>query len=282
MMSIVDTHTHVADGQDSNFPLVSSHLTHDWWNSGGTCEELVAQLDANNVDRFVIVQAIAAYGFDCSYAAASAATHPDRAAFVAAIDMNAPDPVVDLAALATLCAAPPSGARLAGIRLFGVDGTRPIWLTDGRAASVWEYAADHNLVVVPTVFASEFDHLGALATEHPTVAVAVDHCGFIDMVEGDGEAMLFALADIPSINLKVTSYVLEAAERNDGDPAAFTERLAGAFGADRLCWGSDHPQDQRHDYAGKLGLARTATRTFDDASTTAFFNDTGTRLFFSN
>jgi len=58
-------------------------------------------------------------------------------------------------------------------------------------------------------------------------------------------------------------------------------RLAEVFGANRLCWGSDHPQDQRHDYAGKLALARRATRAFDDASRNAFFNTTASGLFFS-
>ena len=276
-MAIVDTHTHVAAGRDSNFPLASSDLTHEWWDAGGTAEELLAELDANGVDRVVFVQAIAAYGYDCSYAAASAAAHSERAAFVAAIEMSGPDPAADLAAL---CESPPSGARIAGVRLFGVGGVETTWLTDGRAAAVWEYAAVHNLVIVPTIFANEFVHLRALAETQPNTRVAIDHCGFTDMVDGDGDAMLFALRDIPSIHLKVTSYVLEAAERDDGDPALLTERLADAFGVDRLCWGSDHPQDQRHDYAGKLALARHATRAFDAASRNAFFSTTGTALFF--
>ena len=117
--------------------------------------------------------------------------------------------------------------------MFGVDGIEPTWLTDGRAAAVWDFAAEYNLVIVPTVFANEFKHICALAQHAPTASVAIDHCGFTDMVEGDGQAMLFALADIPSLHLKVTSYVLEAAERDDGDAAILIERLAGAFGADR-------------------------------------------------
>ena len=275
---IVDTHTHVAISDDPRFPLSASDLTSSWWTSGATIDDVLHQLDANDVHRLVLVQAVGAYGYDCSYAAASAAAHADRAAFVAAISMHADDPVAELAAL---CEAPPSGAAIAGVRLFGVDGTEPTWLTDGRAAAVWDFAAEHNLVIVPTVFANEFKHLKVLAEQSPSVSVAIDHCGFTDMVEGDGQAMLFALADIPSLHLKVTSYVLEAAERDDGDAAILIERLAKVFGADRLCWGSDHPQDQRHDYAGKLALARHATRSFDDASRSAFFNTTASRLFFT-
>ena len=275
---IVDTHTHVAISDDPRFPLSASDLTSSWWTSGATIDDVLHQLDANDVHRLVLVQAVGAYGYDCSYAAASAAAHADRAAFVAAISMHADDPVAELAAL---CEAPPSGAVIAGVRLFGVDGIEPTWLTDGRAAAVWDFAAEYNLVIVPTVFANKFKHICALAQHAPTASVAIDHCGFTDMVEGDGQAMLFALADIPSLHLKVTSYVLEAAERDDGDAAILIERLAKVFGADRLCWGSDHPQDQRHDYAGKLALARHATRSFDDASRSAFFNTTASRLFFT-
>ena len=278
-MRIVDTHTHVADGREPRFATKSSGLTREWWTSGGSAEELLAELDVNRVQRVVIVQAIAAYGYDCSYAAACAASHADRAAFVAAIDMNSPDPAADLE---TLLHEPPSGVRIAGLRLFGVGGDAPIWLTDGRAQAVWESAAQHNLVLVPTIFASEFENLRSVIESNPQVVVAIDHCGFTDMVDGDGEAMLFALADLPSVHLKVTSYVLEAAERDEGDPARVVERLAAAFGTNRLCWGSDHPQDQHHDYAGKLALARHATRSFDETSRAHFFNDTGARLFFDN
>lgn len=276
---IVDSHTHVAESRESQQSSLAPALTHEWWTSGGTSEELVAALDANGVDRFVIVQAIGAYGYDCSYAAASAVAYASRAAFVAAIDMYGPDPVADLVALWERL---PSDTRISGVRLFGVGGVPPTWLTDGRAGEVWEFAAEHNIVIVPTVFASEFERLRSLAMKFPSVSVAIDHCGFTDMVDGDGEALLFALADIPSIHLKVTSYVLEAAERDAGDAAPLVERLAHAFGVNRLCWGSDHPQDQHRDYAGKLALARHATRTFDVTAREEFFANTSSRLFFTS
>ena len=110
---IVDTHTHVAISDDPRFPLSASDLTSSWWTSGATIDDVLHQLDANDVHRLVLVQAVGAYGYDCSYAAASAAAHADRAAFVAAISMHADDPVAELAAL---CEAPPSGAVIAGVR----------------------------------------------------------------------------------------------------------------------------------------------------------------------
>jgi predicted TIM-barrel fold metal-dependent hydrolase len=112
------------------------------------------------------------------------------------------------------------------------------------------------------------------------VPIALDHCAFPDLGD-DGESAVLALADLPEVHLKVTSYVLEAAERDEGDPAGVVERLAAAFGAHRLCWGSDHPQDQRLPYAGKVELAHRATRTLGPADRDAVLTGTALRLWFS-
>lgn len=274
---IVDTHTHVACGADERFPTTPTGVASEWWRSGGTIDELVGELDSNGVDRAVVVQAIGAYGHDCRCAADSVAADASRLAFVASVDMTGSDPA---AAMATLLADPPSGVRIAGVRLFGVGGVDTSWLTDGRGTAIWDLAADTGTVLVPVLFADRFIELLALCEARPEVRVAVDHCGFIDMIEGGGEASLRLLADAPSIHLKVTSYVLEAAERDEGDAGPFMERLAADFGVDRLCWGSDHPQDQRNTYAGKLELAHHAIRAFTVAQRREFLATTGAALFF--
>ena len=277
MTGVVDTHTHVACGDDARFPFRPTGTASDWWRSGGSIDDLLVDLDDNGVERVVIVQAVGAYGYDCDCAAHATAAHPERASLVVAVDMAGEDPA---AALAALLDVPPSGARISGVRAFGVGGATTDWLTDGRGAALWEVAGAHGVVVVPTVFADRFDELARIVAQHPTVPVAVDHCGFLDMAGGDGERQLFALAEFPSVHLKVSSYVLEAGARDDGDPAVVVERLVAAFGADHLCWGSDHPQDQRHDYASKLALARRAARNLDSAQREALLSETGARLFF--
>lgn len=272
---IVDTHAHVACADRERFPLAPNGATADWWERGGTVDELLSEHDANGVERVVIVQAIGAYGYDCRCAAESAADHRDRAALVVAVDMSSPDPAADLRR-----SLDDAAMRPVGVRLFGVGGASTDWLTDGRGASVMEVAASEGLVAVPTVLADRFTDLASLASTTPDVPLAVDHCGFPDLCELDVDRSWRQLAEVPSAHLKVTSFVLEGAVHSHGDPAPTTERLAEVFGTERLCWGSDHPQDARSDYAGKLDLARRATRTFDDAGRSAFFADTALRLFF--
>lgn len=272
---IVDTHTHVACAGDRS-PHAPAVDTSDWWRSGGSIDELLGDLDVNDVERAVVVQAVGAHGYDCSCAAASVAAHRDRAALVVAVDMN-DDPA---SALTALVDDPPSGASIAGVRAFGVGSVDASWLTDGRGAALWEVAAALRLVVVPCILGDRFDALRALVELTPGVVVAVDHCGFPDLCVADVHENLSKLVDLPDVHLKVTSYVLEAAMAVDGDAAPTLERLVERFGAHRLCWGSDHPQDRRHDYAGKVALARAASRNLDAESIEALTGGTGARLFF--
>ena len=274
-MRVLDTHTHVASiasGRDAD-----ASLSGDWWSAGASAEDLFDALDANSVAGAVIVQAIGAHGYDCSYATAVARTHHDRCSLVIAADMHTDRPGEDLESLIDSF---DDEVPLRGVRLFGVDGRDPVWLTDGRAAEVCELAADLELTIVPTIFADRFTALGSLLQDFPSVAFALDHCGFLDLGDDDAEQRLLDLASFDNLHLKVTSHVLEAAERDEGDAAPLVERLAEGFGARRLCWGSDHPQDRRRDYAGKLTLAQQATRTWTEDDCLHLFNITADRLFF--
>ncbi len=271
---LIDAHTHIGCGDDPRFPLSPSGVASEWWRDGGTAEQLLAELDGSGVDKAVAVQAIGAYGYDCRCAASAVAEHPSRLALVAAIDMEADDPAEAMVEMMGSLAVAP-----AGVRLFGVGSVEPEWLVDGRAAAVWDLAAELGTTLVPCLFTSHLTDLAAVIEGRPEVPVAVDHCAFPDMGDG-GEAAVLRLAELPEVHLKVSSYVLEMAERDEGDPAPIVERLASAFGANRLAWGSDHPQDQRHTYAGKVELAHQAVRGLGPAERDAVLWGTAARLWF--
>ena len=279
---LVDSHTHVACGDSPRFPTNPSGVASEWWKDGGSVDDLMSELVANDVAKAVVVQAIGAYGYDCGCALASVAEHRDRLAFVGSIDMSVPDPASALVSLVSEADA--CDVRIAGLRLFaaGGGGGDLFWLSDGRMRAVIEAATALGITVVPTLFTRHLDALCAALDACPDAVVALDHCAFPDMAEGgrtSGDASLLRLARFPGVSLKVTSYVLEMADRDDHDPAPYVETLVEAFGTDRLCWGSDHPQDQRHTYAEKVALARTATRNLTISERDAFFATTALRLF---
>jgi predicted TIM-barrel fold metal-dependent hydrolase len=128
-------------------------------------------------------------------------------------------------------------------------------------------------------------HLGAfcsLVEQVPEAWFALDHCAFPDLRSGPPypeASSLVALADHRSVHLKVTSHVLLDAAAHGGT-AALLEHLAASFGADRLCWGSDHPQTVELQYPEMVALAADAVRTLDDAAQRSILDLTARRLFF--
>jgi L-fuconolactonase len=278
---VVDSHTHVTSLDTDRYPLAPSGLGRTWWADGDhSAPALVAAMDRSGVDRAVVVQAVGPYGYDCRYAVYAATAFPERLALVGAIDMAGPDPPFDLAELAGLAA----DAPLRGVRLFGVDGTPPTWLADGRAASVWRLASELGCSIVATLFAPDLAALRPLVEAWPAVAVAVDHAGFPDLAGGPPYAALaplLDLADLDAVNVKVSSHLLLDAQVDGGDPADLVDRLADAFGAERLAWGSDHPQTAGLTYPQMLDLARHAVRRLPPAGARAVLDETATRLWWT-
>lgn len=275
---MIDAHVHVVCRDEHRYPLAPTGAGSDWWRTTGDAADLVAALDGSGVEHAVVVQAIGVYGYDCRCAAATVAAGGGRFAFVAAVDMDGPDPAAALAdlvaeALAAGADGQASGA-VVGVRAFGVGAAGTAWLADGRGDALWEAAGELGIVVVPTIFTDRLAQLRALIERHPSTTVALDHCAFPDMAPPERRDDLYDLADLPSLHLKVTSHNLHAAD----DPAALLDRLAEAFGAHRLAWGSDFPQHQTLTYPEMVGLARVACRNLPAADQQAFLGGTSRRL----
>jgi predicted TIM-barrel fold metal-dependent hydrolase len=263
---IVDTHTHVNCTDTGRYPRSPRGVGSDWWRTddhgAGT---LQAAMDAAGVDRAVVVQAVGPYGYDCRCAIDEAARSPERLSLVVAVDLAAPAPAEALRELA-------AEAPLAGIRLFGI-GDDDEWLENGSGAAMWEAAGELGVTVVPVVFPRHVARVGALVAAHPGVAVAMDHAGFPDLPLTD-DAPILGLADYPDVHLKVSSHVLEGVT----DPPALVARLAEAFGADRLCWGSDYPQTSV-DYGALVRLGQQGASGLAAQEREAFLSGTALRLF---
>jgi L-fuconolactonase len=264
-VTVLDSHVHVASPA---YPARPTGVGSDWWRSGGTVDQLLAAMDSADVAAAVVVQAVGPYGYDCGCACDAVVSSPSRLALVVAVDMAGVDPAADLAALA-------ASAPVRGVRVFGVAGSAPSWLADGRADDVWAAAASLGISVVATLLTPDLPALGSLVDRHPAVPVAVDHCGFPES-PGSASPALLALAARPAVHLKVTTHVL----RHTPDPAAFVGVLAAAFGAVRLAWGSDHPQSQGISYPAMVALGEAAGSGLDPIGREAFLAGTTGRLWF--
>src|SRR5579862_4173631 len=237
MVSVTDSHVHVVSSDTQRYPLRPGDFGRDWWTGRPVdAGHITRDLDAAGVERAVIVQAVGPYGNDNRYATEVAAASDGRFEVVVAVDTNGSDPAAELAALV-------DRSPVAGVRVAAFAGDAP-WLTDGRGAAIWDAAADRGTNLVVACLAPHVPALAQLARSRPDVTVALDHCAFPDLAGGPPyrrAAPLFDLADLSSIFLKVTTIVLRDAERAGG-ARALVAHLADTFGAQRICWGSDHPQ----------------------------------------
>ncbi|MEL7207743.1 MAG: amidohydrolase family protein [Actinomycetota bacterium] len=266
--AVVDAHVHVASGDEHRFPRSPSGLGSEWWRNPSGGSELTSAMDDAGVDRAVVVQAVGVYGYDCTYAAEVVSASGGRLALVGAVDMASPTADESLAALF-------EQHRPVGVRLFGVGADGAGWLSSGVGRSVWAVASELGITLVPTLFSDHLSQLRELIEAQPDVIVALDHCAFPDLGGPRAMADLCAMADLPALSLKVTSHNLDHTE---GDPAPVLEPLAEAFGPERLCWGSDHPQHGGLTYDDKLELARRAARQLDAAGRARFLGGTAREL----
>jgi predicted TIM-barrel fold metal-dependent hydrolase len=259
---IVDSHTHVMSADTERYPT-RTDLGH-WFHGAGDVASLLAGMDAAGVDEAVLVQFVGGYGYDNRYVLDAQREAPDRLRICGAVDMFGSDPGGELRAI---------GDRVQAVRAFGVGSEEAVWLTDGRGDALWQACEETTTTVVATVWDRDLHHLRPLIEAHPGVPVAIDHCGFVDF-GGDVSALL-DLADLSAVHVKVSSHVLLPLP----DPAATVSLLAGAFGADRLVWGSDHPQTEGS-YASLVELARTAAAHLDEPGRADFLGGTARRLWF--
>ena len=215
MATVIDAHLHVVE-VGSVRPEAHLAPTGPWWDRvDPSVDAVLARVRVAGVARAVVVQAIAAHGYDCSYLLSAVGRD---VAVVGAVDPFGSDPVAALDALAE--------RGVAGLRLFSIRPAEP-WLDGpvGRAL----VARCVELGVRPSVciLSVELPALLALAKAHPDVEFAVDHVAFA--AEDDDALDAIARHDnlCPTVTPTCGLPLADAIDR---------------FGADRVSWGSDHPQ----------------------------------------
>jgi predicted TIM-barrel fold metal-dependent hydrolase len=254
--AIVDTHVHVVSPDTARYPRTGGTGDGtDYWSDGtATAEHVLAVQAACGVERCVLVQGVGAYGYDCRYVLDAASAHPWRTRAVVAVDPadpQAPDRLTDLIGRQRVC----------GVRLFAVSGGpgRPVpdWLDAPHIAELLDVAAESGTTLVLTAFADHLPRFAPLLAARPKLDVALDHAGFPDPAAGRaGLAPVLALAELPSVRLKVSTHLFGSFA--PADPADLVDTLANAFGDTPLLWGSDHPQTRSPPYPDMVDLAQRA------------------------
>lgn len=259
----------------SGFAILDSH-THAWarWpyepsvpdeESRGTIDQLIHELDVHHVEQALVVcAAIEKNPHNIEYVAAARDRAPDRLRLVADLDCH----------WSPTYHAPGSAERLRALDdRFGLTGLTHYlgdendgWLLSGEANAVFRLAAERNLIVSLGAAPTWQRDLRILAQHHPSVPVLCHALGLART--GEDLDLVLASAESENIYIKVAGFGYCAENDWDypwPDVTAVLERLYGAYGAERLCWGSDFPASTRYcTYRQSLEVVRTHCSFFSE------------------
>lgn len=196
-------------------------------------DALLATLDANGVDRALVVAArLDGQANNNDYVLEAARRHPDR--LWAAVEVGAFFAPRDSSArqLSALLDAGP----VACVALFP-DPASPGWLAGEAGQAVLAVTERHGLAVSVAAPPPLHDDVRAAARAWPSIRFMAHHAGMVQ--PGELESVL-SLASEPNVFVKLSGLHYWA-----GEPEVLVGALLAAFGPSRLVWGSDFPAAAR-------------------------------------
>ncbi len=264
---IVDIHPHIVSTDTKKYPPTPLFgIQSDWSKERpANVEDLLAEMDRGGVAKTAIVHASTVYGFDNSLVEDAVKRFPARCTGVGSIDMLAPDAVATAKNWLS--------RGFTGFRIFTGGSTKKVdasSLDDPRAYPVWELMNERGLAMVIQTDPSGIPATIALAKRFPRVPVLVDHFGRPDVSDGvpfAKAAALFSMAATPNIYLKYTTPAILRLATAKVDLQSFMSKVVTEFGAGRIAWGSNWPNDTgtiaEHVAMAKAGISHLSSADQD-------------------
>ena len=205
------------------------------------------------IDYAILVQVIY-HGWDNGYVAECLKVHPDRFRVQGLIDPTDPARADKLETWIKEHGL--SGMRFSPIYYEG----REEWLNAPESIPLWEKAEELGAVFNFFISTPQLPRLEEMVGRFPGVRVVIDHLARVDLAGPDPEAefgKLLALASYPNVWAKVTELQIISLTKEYpfADTFAWVRRMYGAFGPERLLWGTGFPGATRGQ-AGRLSLER--------------------------
>ena len=278
MTSIVDIHPHIISDDEGAYPPAPLFGKRSEWSKERptTVETLIAAMDAAAVAKAAVVHSSTTYGFNNSYVVDGCAKYADRLVAVGSVDVlqeDAPRRIREWV-----------GRGLAGLRLFTGGSTKefdPSELDDPRSFPAWELCAELGLPMCIQTGPIGLPQVTALARRFPTVPIILDHLGRPEVADGAPYAnaqSLFELAPLDNIYLKLTPRIFGDVKKEKASAETFFPRVVGAFGAQRMAWGSNFPTSPGM-LAEILATAQTGLASLSDEDRAWIFGKTAQKLY---
>nr|WP_315473821.1 amidohydrolase family protein [uncultured Rhodoferax sp.] len=240
-MNYIDIHPHIISNDNGRYPPAPLFGKRSEWSQErpSTVESLIEAMDAAGVAKAAVVHSSTTYGFDNSYVIDGCNQYPGRLVAVGSVDMLEDKVCTVIRGWAE--------KGLAGLRIFTGGSTKdfdPSELDDPRSFKAWELLGELGLPICIQTGPVGLPQVVTLAKKFPKVNIILDHLGRPDVLDGApyaNAASLFGLADIPNIYLKLTPRIFDDVQKGSANAETFFPRVASAFGANRMAWGSNFP-----------------------------------------
>jgi len=294
MPKLFDTHCHFYSDDVAKYPLNSTgarygaeRMTAKVMAAPMTPKVVFAFWDKVGVEMGTGVQYNSTYGTDNTYLLDVCKENPKRALPVVILsptDAATPDTLRKWA----------KGNRLAGVRYSASpNATGDAAFFTPEAQNMWAAANELGISVVLMILGNNtgpaLKKVAEHADKYPNVKIALDHVAFLHPERlPDTFGMLpehMELAAHKNIYYKFTSFLVsemegyaKTANKPMADLKPMLEHLVGVYGADHMCWGSDHGNVEVDDvaYAQRFVDACSGMSKKDQAS---FFYDTAKAVF---
>ena len=199
--------------------------------------DLAPLLRQHGVQKTVLVQSMPLEA-DTRFMLELADRHPFVGGVVGWVDLKHPDAPRRIAALA-------ADPVLKGLRPMLQDLDDDNWIADPALDPAIEAMLAHHLSFDALVLPRHLPALLAFALRHPQLPIVIDH-GAKPLVAlrqlEPWRADIALLAQLPNVHCKLSGLVTEAGAGWDvASLRPYVEHIIGAFGAQRVIWGSDWP-----------------------------------------
>ena len=237
---IVDTHVHVWEIDPPRYPVGPTSPN---WNSypdePGTADELLAEMDTNGVDWTVLVQTSWST-WDNGYIADSVERFPNRFIGHGLIDPQDPNNAEQVRYWI-------KDRGLVGFRFHPMYYPDEKILLTRQNEPMWEEIASLDAVIQFHLRAEFADQVAVIADRYPSLNLILDHMGYpqVDADETEFQPII-DLARYGNICLKLSDVAGRSSQDFPyRDVQPFIEKLLGAFGAERMVWGTGYPGHHR-------------------------------------
>jgi L-fuconolactonase len=238
-LTVVDAHHHLWDPDVGEYPWMTGDFA--VLRRRYDIDDLRPHLIANDVAATIAVQVRADMAETADLLELCSRT-PVMVGVVGWADLTSPDVGAQIDALR----AGPGGEHLVGLRHAAADEPDPHWLLRTDVDAGMRALADRGLTFDLEITARELRAADALARRNPKVRFVVDHGAKPPIAQGwsrrwaDGVA---TLAKNPHVWCKLSGLVTEASWTTwtPAELQPYVGHLLGAFGAQRLMFGSDWP-----------------------------------------